>query len=272
MSQGYAVTNALTGLAAANFTWSSAYTSNRGRLNDGILDEIASSAASAQASGQTLSIDLGTATALVGFMLLNHNLATGSCTITVTAGTDGITYGTTVKAASTVVTTAPNHKDTALQFPSASFRYWRLTFAHSGTKVVTLGELIAITAITTLSRTSIYGDGESERAIINKNVSLTGQQRATFVGGPVRTKRLLYSLLSTSEKAELRAMWAATTYGVSNLLWLEFIESTAIAATSAAQECLWGKLEPNFDWTQGDFRLFDPNPFNLVGQGREVGS
>lgn len=59
MSQGYAVTNALAGLAETAFTWSSAYTTNRARLNDGVLDELAASAASAQASGQTLTIDFG---------------------------------------------------------------------------------------------------------------------------------------------------------------------------------------------------------------------
>lgn len=272
MSQGYAVTNGLTGLAAASFTWSSAYTVNRTRLNDGILDELASSAGSAQASGQTLSIDLAGATALVGFALLNHNLASGACTVAITAGTDGITYGTTAKAASTIVTTAPNSKDTVLQFPSASFRYWRLTFAHSGTKVVTLGEVLAFTSITTLTRSSIYGDGETERAIVNRNVSQLGHQRASFVGGPVRTKRRLYKDLSTTQKAEMRAMWAASNYGVTNMLWLEYIESTATAATDSAQECLWGKLEPSFDWTQGDYNLFDPSDFTLTGQGREVGS
>lgn len=272
MSQGYAITNALTSLAATAFTWSSAYTTNRARINDGILDELASSASSAQASGQTLSLNLGSATALVGLALLNHNLASGACTVTITAGTDGVTYGTTVKAASTITTTGPNSKDTILQFPSASFQYWRFTFAHTGTKIVTLGEVLALTAIATLSRTTIYGDGENEQAILNKNISATGHQRATFVGGPVRTKRLIYKDLSTSEKAELRAMWAATSYGAANLLWLEFIESTADAATEAAQECLWGKIEDTFEWTQDDYRLFNSNPFNLVGQGREVGS
>lgn len=272
MSQGYAVTSALTGLAAGSFVWSSGYTTARTRLNDGIMDEVAAGSSSAQASGQTLSIDLGAASALVGFALLNHNLASGACTVTVTAGTDGITYGTTVKAASTIVTTAPNEKDTVLQFPSASFRYWRLTFAHSGTKTVRFGEILAFTAITTLTRGSIYGDGDSERPFLNKNISGTGHQRATYLGGPVRTKRLLYKDLSTSELAELRAMWAASTYGVSNLLFIPYIESTSTAASSAGQECLWGKLQEEFDFTRPDFSLYDPSNFVIVGQGREVGS
>lgn len=272
MSQGYAVTNALSALAAASFTWSSGFTTARSRLNDGVMDEVAAGSSSAQASGQMLSIDLGAATALVGFALLNHNLASGACTVAITAGTDGITYGTTVKAASTIVTTAPNEKDTALQFPSASFRYWRLTFVHTGTKIVRLGELLAFTSITTLTRNSEYGDGDNERAFLNKNVSGTGHQRATYLGGPVRTKRLIHKDQNDSERAELRAMWAATTYGVSNLLFMPYIESTATAATSAAQECLWGKLQEEFDFTRADFNLNDVSNIVLVGQGREVGA
>lgn len=274
MSQGYAVTSSLTGLAATAFTWSSAYTTNRARLNDGILDELASSASSAQASGQTLVINMGSATALVGFALLNHNLASGACTVRVRAADDAAitTNVVTAKAASTITTTAPNQKDTVLQFPSVTKQYWEFTFVHTGTKVVTIGEVLAFASITTLTRTSIYGDGESERAVLNKNVSQTGHQRATFLAGPIRTKRRIYKELSTAEKAELRAMWAASNYGTSNILWIDYIESTSTAATDAGMECLWGKIQEELDWTQGDYRLFDPSDFTLVGQGREVGS
>jgi hypothetical protein len=274
MSQGYAVTNALSALAAASFTWSSGYTTARTRLNDGVMDEVAAGSSSAQASGQTLVVDLGSATALVGFALLNHNLATGSCTVQIRAADNsGIsTNVVTAKAASTIATTAPNEKDTVLQFPSVTKRYWELTFVHTGTKTIRLGELLAFTAITTLSRSSIWGDGDSERPFLNKNVSATGHQRATYLGGPVRTKRLMYKDLSTSQLAELRAMWAASTYGVSNILFIPYIESTSTAATAAAQECLWGKLQEEFDFTRPDFGLFDPTSFVIVGQGREVGA
>ena len=273
MSQGYAVTNAMTGLAAGSFVWSSGYTTARTRLNDGIMDELASGSSSAQASGQTLDIDLGAATALVGMALLNHNLASGACAVLVGAATaSNYSDVATVKAATTIVTTAPNSKDTVLQFPSTNKRYWRLTFTHSGTKTLTIGELLAFTAITTLTRGSIYGDGDAEQPFLNKNVSGTGHQRATFLGGPVRTKRLIYKYLNTSELAELRAMWAASTYGVSNLLFIPLIESSASAATSAGQECLWGKLQEEFDFTRADYSLNDPSNFIIVGQGREVGS
>ena len=48
-----------------------------------------------------------------------------------------------LRRSTTIVTTAPNHKDTALQFASVTKRYWRIIFVHTGTKIVTLGELLA---------------------------------------------------------------------------------------------------------------------------------
>lgn len=274
MSQGYAVGSLISGLASTAFAWSSAYTTSKDRLNDGVIDSLAASAASAQASGQYLTIDLGSSQALVGFALLNHNLASGACTVEVRA-TDDVAWGSyvTAKAASTIVTAAPNQKDTALQFASVTKRYWRIIFVHTGTKIVTLGEVLALSAITSLSRHSVYGDGETERYVLNRNESKTGNIRSTFLAGPLRSKSLPFrDLQGTSQRDELLTMWRATKGGNSNLLWLEFIESTATAATAAAQECLWGKLEPTFTWTQDDFNLYTPSGLVLTGQGREVGS
>ena len=278
MSQGYAVTNALAGLDATAFTWSSAYATNKARLNDGVLDELAASASSAQASGQTLVINFGAPTILTGFALLNHNLASGACTVTVeTDDNAGFATPLLMKAATTIVTTAPNQKDTILQFPAAgpgdSGAYWRLTFAHTGTKIVTIGEVVALTDISTLSRSTVYGAGENERYILNRNESATGHQRSTFVGGPIRTKSLPFKdLAGAAQKNELMTMWRATQGGNLNLLWIELIESTATAATDAAQECLWGRLQESLGWTQGDYAIYDVDGLTLVGQGREVGS
>lgn len=273
MSHGYAITNAISGLAASAFAWSSGYTTNRDRLNDGKQDKLASSAASAQASGQTLKIDLGSATALVGLALLNHNLASGACTVLVEAATaSDYSDAATVKAASTITTTAPNQKDTVLQFPSVSKRYWRITFAHSGTKTITIGEVLALASITTLTRATVWGAGDTERYVTNENESATGQIHSTFLAGPIRTKRLPFKDLSTSELAELMTMFRATLGGVNNLLWIDFVESTATAATAAGQACIWGKLRNSLGWSEDDFRLFTPDALELVGLGREVGS
>lgn len=274
MSHGYAVTNALSGLAATAFTWSSAFTTSRDRLNDGVMDLLASSAAAAQASGQTLVIDMGSATALAGLALLNHNLASGACTVRV-RGADDAAFTVNVviaKAASTVTTAEPNHKDTVLQFPSVSKRYWELAFVHAGTKIVTVGELLALASITTLNRTTIYGSGDTERYVLNRNDSETGNLRSTFLAGPLRSRTLPFKDLSTSERDELFVMFRATKGGNANLLWVEFLESTTTAATASAQECIWGKIAPKLSWTQDDFRLFTPGGLEITGLGREVGS
>lgn len=275
MSVGYAITNLLSGLAATSFTWSSAYTTGRSRLNDDLMDEVASGSSSAQASGQTLVVDLGSAQAVAGIALLNHNLGTGACTVKVEGADDAaITVNAvTAKAASTINTSAPYEKDTALQFPSVTKRYWRLTFTHSGTKTITLGELLFFASITTLSRNYTYGFGESERVITNRVESVTGSIRSTYVAGPIRSKRFAFKdLEGTTQRDELMTMWRATRGGTRNLLWLDTIESTATAATAAAQQCIWGRLTESMGWTGPDYNLFDVDGFELLSQGREVGA
>jgi hypothetical protein len=275
MSRGFSVTQALAGLAATSFTWSSGFTDNRARLNDGVMDELVAGSATPQASGQTLTIDLGAAVSLSGFALLNHNLAAAAGLVAVTYASDaGFTTGTgTAKAASTLNVDEPYQKDTVLQFPAVSRRYWRLTFTHTGTLTVTLGELLALTTIGVLSRDPVYGSGESERYVQNRNESRTGNVRSTFVGGPIRTVSLPFvDLQGTSQRNEVMAMWRATRGGAINVLFIDFIESTATAATSAALQCLWGKFQDTLGWTENDVRLFGIDSLTLVGLGREVGS
>lgn len=275
MSIGYAITNALTGLAAASFTWSSAYAADRDNLNDGLQDELAASAASAQASGQTLSIDFGVASSLVGIAILNHNLATGSCTVAVTAADDsGFTTGVvTAKAATTINTAFPYSKDAVLQFPAVSKRYWRLTFTHTGTKIITIGELLAFAAITTLSRDAVYGASHSLRMVTNRTESRTGQMRSSFLAGPIRSMAFNFvDLQGTAERDELLALWNAALGDVRNVLLLDFVDSSSSAGSATSQQCLWGKLNATTGWTDDDFQLFGVSGFELVGQGREVGS
>lgn len=276
MTVGYAITNALTGLAATAFTWSSGYTTGRGRLNDGEQDELASGSSSAQASGQYLQIDFGSATALAAIALLNHNLT--GCTVLIEGADDsGMSVNkVTAKGVTVVSTTAPYNKDCLLQFVSVTKRYWRLTFAHSGTKTITLGEVLCIASITTLSRNYIYGFGESERYVLNRNSSRTGHTRSTFLGGPIRSKRFAFKdLQGTSERNELMTMWRATRGGNARLLWVDMVDSDNAPGggiTEETQWCLWGRLSESLGWTGPDFNLFDVDGFELVGEGREVGS
>lgn len=273
MSSGYAINNALTGLAASSFTWGSAYTTSRERLNDGEQDEQADGSASAEASPQTLIIDFGVPADLVGFALLEHNLATGGVTVLVEASTSGA-FGspTTAKAATTINTTAPHQKDTVLQFPSVGpNRYWRLTFTHSSTKRLRIGELLGLSAITTLSRQTAYGTGEEARYVQNRIASDTGKVHATLLSGPILTRSFPFKdLRGTTERDELTGMWHATYGGVLNMLYIDRIESTAAAASAAGQVCIWGKLQESLGWTEDDFNLFGVGGLTLVGQGRAV--
>ncbi|HEY0881026.1 MAG TPA: hypothetical protein VGD87_05830 [Archangium sp.] len=280
MSSGYAITNALSGLAPSAFTWSSGYTTGRDRLNDDLMDEVASGSSSAQASGQYLQIDLGSVTEVAAIVLLNHNLASGSCAVYIDQSTTAaFTPGpntVTVKAASTITTTAPNQKDTILQLPqstTATARYWRIYFTHSGTKTITLGEVLFLSSITSLSRSYTYGNSESERVVTNRVESVTGSIRSTYVAGPIRTKRFAFKdAQGESQRNELMGMWRNTRGGTRNLLWIDTIESTSTAASAAAQTCIWGRLGDTHGWTNNDYDLFDVDGFELVSQGREVGS
>ena len=118
MSSGYFVGYGLTnGLAAANFTWSSAYTTGRSRLNDSLGELRADGSSSGQASGQTLAIDLSLAFSCVGVALINHSCA-GYGVLVEAADNSAFSVGlVTAKAASTLATAAPYQKDTVLQFP-----------------------------------------------------------------------------------------------------------------------------------------------------------
>lgn len=275
MSSGYGITNLLTGLAASAFTWSSGYTTDRDKLNDGKQDEVAAGSSSAQASGQTLTINLGSAQAVAAIALLSHNLATGACTVAVTYADDsGFTTGTgTAKAASTINTSAPYDKDTVLQFPSVTKQYWRLTFVHTGTKTLRLGEVLFFGSLTTLSRQSAYGDGESSIFPQNRVRTDTGAERATVLAAEIRTKRLDYKdLRGTSERDELMGMWRAALGGARNLLFVDLISSSATAAAAEAMQCMWAKLAPSMGWTQDDYALFTITGVTLTGLGREAGS
>lgn len=275
MTHAYATGNAASSLAASAFTWSTGATTDRDALNDGRMSRKCSATSSAS-SPVDLTIDFGSATALVGFALLNHSLASYSgATVLVTGADDAAmtVNAVTAKAASTVPTSAPAHKDVVLAFPSVTKRYWRLRFAYGSPPfTVQVGEVLALSAFTSLSRRKVYGWGESERYFVNTAESRTGETYSTFLAGPRRSKRLPFVDLSASEKAEVMAMWRASKGGATNLLFVEDYNSTASAAASTEMECLFGKLKPAMGWTEGDYSLFSPEALELTELGREVGA
>jgi hypothetical protein len=274
MAHAWATTNALAGLAESAFTFTNWTASNKQFLNDAAMDG-ACSTGTASGTTRYIDIDLGGATALVGFALLNHNIAAWSSTTIRVQGADDAGFSVNLveaKAATTVAVTAPNDKDTVLQFPSVTKRYWRLTFVSSGTEALRLGELMALASITALSRLKAYGWSESEEYVSNRAAMRTGNARASFLAGPIRSKRLPFvDMQGTSQREELMAMWRAARGDVTPFLWVEQVESTATAATAAGQECLWGKLQPSLSWRETDYTLYDVDALELRSLGRDVG-
>lgn len=271
MSHGYVTSNALAAVGPTAFTWSTGGTTNRGFLNDGRLDKVATSGGSS--SSTDLVIDMGSATSLVGFAVLNHSMATWTVPTITIAGADDASITTNVVTklgGYAVAQSAPNHKDCVFVFSSASSRrYWLLRFMDSSSRTLSLGEVYGIAAVTTLSRKKTYGHSETEEYRLNSIETQTGERRGTFLAGPIRTKKLPFADVQGSERDELMAMWRATYGGASPLLWLEDAGHTGVARE---QECILGKLQPSFGWTERDYDLFDATALELRGLAREVGA
>lgn len=282
MSFAYAVTNALTGLAAASFTPGSGPSdATRAYLNDGRMDR--QYTFTAAASSNTLVIDMGSATTLRGIAVLNHNLVDSVAPRAITveaADNSAITVNpVTAKLASTVTDdssdTNPVNKDTVLQFAAVTKRYWRLTFAwDSGTFALKVGEIFAYASSTQLTRGQVDGSGETERIIAPTVEMQNGETRSAFIAGPVRTKHLRsHSTLSTSERKELLTLWRLLRGPVTPFLWIESYEATSASALLPEQDCIFGRLMlPDFAWTWTDYNLSQPPEFVLQSLGREVGS
>lgn len=271
-AHGYALVNAAGNLAASAFGGDAAG-ATRSRLNDGHMDRVFS--LGALTSSGTITIDFGSAVSLVGIGLLNNNLATATApTVTIQGATDsGFTTSlVTAKAASTPATTKPRHKDHAFIFPAVSKRYWRVQLAWTGLFTFTLGELFAITTLTSLSRRSVYGSGESEEFRNSENVSDTGERRSRFIAGPIRSKRLDFVDNDETSKDELMTLWRGSNGGASSLLWVDDINQVQTAAAAADQQCLFGKVQSQWGWSQTDYGLFTMTALELRSQGREMGA
>lgn len=270
-SHAYALVNAASGLAVAAFG-GDATGAQRSRLNDGHMDRLFS--AGALASNCTITIDFGTATSLVGIALLNNNLATATAPTVTIQGDSLSDFSTavTAKAASTPATTKPRHKDHAFIFPAVSKRYWRVQLAWTGTFTFTLGELFCITTLNALSRRSVYGSGESEEYRNSENTSETGERRSRFLAGPIRSKRLDFVDNDETARDELMALWRDSYGGASSLLWVDDVNQVQTAAAAADQQCLFGKVQPSWGWSQTDYGLFTLTGLELRSQGRELGA
>jgi hypothetical protein len=269
----YATTNVLAGLAAANFTpGSGPADATRGYLNDSAM--AAQYVFTAAAAGNTLVVDLGAPVTMIGFGILNHNLATmASPGITILGADDaGFTTGVVMPfSPTTVPTTAPSQKEFCAIFNPTTKQYWKLTFGWTGTYALKLGELFAISAavggLTTLSRGSVDGSGETETLLLNSEQMQTGNIKVAFLAGPIRSRHWKTVDFTAAQRDELLALWRAVKGPVTPFLWLE------AAVAGACNDCLFGRLQLDaFAWTWADYNLVQPPDFVLVSEGREVGS
>lgn len=277
-AHAYSTTNALSGLTATAFTWSNAATANRSYLNDGRIDR-RMVVGSSVASGINVVVDLGTATSLKGFAVLNSNAAVQKTDATLRvrgADDSGITSNVvTAKAASTLYsTTSPRNKDHVLQFAAVSKRYWELTWTWTGNVTnFAIGELWAFTASTQLSRRTIYGSGEGRKVYSGIEHFQTGEQRGVKLGGPQRVLDLRWSDLSASERDELFALWTAADGNVSPILWIDSYETVATAAATDEQNCVFGRLENDeLMFENPDFGRHNMSGFTIRSAGREAGA
>lgn len=278
MAHAYAQVNGIAALGASALVWGTGGTTNRTYLNDGRMDRQAGPGS--VASGTTLTIDMGSAVALSGFALLNHNLYSAtSPTVTITAADSSnmLTNPVTIKntsslPVSTATTPPPKYRDNIFAGATATKRYWRITFAWTGTFVFVLGEVFGLGTVVTLSRKRIYGSGESEEVKSTSFETDYGEVRSTYVAGPIRSKQLMFSDLTEAVREELAAMWRNSGGGSQPVLWAEEYNASSAAATAAEQECLWGKLGPAYSWVEPDFSLYDPSPLSLRSLGRHVGA
>lgn len=276
MTHAYAVTNKVTGLSATAFTSSSGPSdSTRAALNDGRMDRIFT--CTSASGGVTIVIDLGSALSIAGWAVLNSNIATASGTPTLRVrGADDSAITTNVasaKAASTLNTSAPKHKDHVLQFAATTRRYWELTWTWTGNFALSIGELFAYATPTTLTRKAVYGSGEGEFYKLARVDLANGEPRAVLLNGPVRRLALKWKDHSASEIAELRTMWRATRGPVTPFLFIPSYEATATAAAASEQEVIYGRLLAEaFDFTQPDYNLYEPPDLVVSSLGREAGS
>lgn len=283
MSHSYAVTNKCAALAAAAFTPTSGPSDDtRLYLGDGKMG--LQYVFTAAASTNKLVIDFGSAVNLAGIAILNSNIASAtSPTVLVENASDAaITTDTqTPKATTTLNTTAPSHKDHVLQMAwsdpengATARRYWRITWAWTGTFTLKVGEIFAYGPSTTvLTRINVDGSGGREDYIVASNQMQYGETRANFRAGPIRQKAMRFADLTSANLTELRTMWSAVGGPTTPLLWAESHENASTAAAAAQQECIYGLLaEASFGWHSENALYQHDGGFVLRSLGREVGS
>lgn len=280
MANAYAVTNLATGIASTAFVFSAGLAdTTRARMNDARMDKRYVNGS--PVTSLSFTIDLGSAIQTSGIALINHNFGTPALASTVrvrggTAAAAGlVTAGiVTAKAATTLTTSAPYQKDHVFQYTAITKQYLEVLISFTGTATdLSIGEVFVFNSQVQLARKSAYGGGESEEIRSASVDFYNGGSRASFIGGPIRTLRLPYSDLSSSEKDEQMTLWRAVRGPVTPFIWIDSYEATGTAAAAAEQRVLYGKLEiPSYEFTENDYQLYTPGDLMIRSLGREVGA
>lgn len=277
MAYAWTTTNALAGLSASAFTWASGPSDDtRLYMRDGRMGK--QFVCLTANGGNTLYIDLGSATSLKGLALLNHNLASFGGTVSAQvqgADNSGFTVNVvTAKALTTLDFTKPHDKDFVLQFAAVSRRYWRIILTWTGDKVLKVGEVFAYASVTTLTRKDIYGSsGEAREVRVASTESDAMEQRNYLLAGPRRRKTMVFQDLTASERQELEALWDATRGPVTPVLWVLEKNEVSTAASADEQDVIYGRLElTDFAYGFSDYSRYSVPSLILVSLGREVGA
>lgn len=216
-----------------------------------------------------LNLDLGSAKTLKGIALLNL-YATQALSVEIFSDTTAGFPAAVSRFAATALPTAwPDSENVYIRPTQVSARYWRVALTWSGSAAVSLGELVATSIETSLTRGYVYGDSEQTNIPTLEFESRGGMVTREVTGGPRRTKRFAFSDLTRAQRTELQSMWFAAACGSRPLLFVDALgtagDVTQLTDTAVQQSrCIAGLLEPSFGWTESDYRLYDPDGFVLV--------
>lgn len=268
----YATTNLLTGLAGGSFTWSAGSPTNVTNANDGRMDQVVT--LSSVASTVNVIIDLGSAKTVNAIALLNTNIASAAApTIQIDSADDAAftVNHVTNKAATTPNAQSPQDREHVLQFAALSKRYWKVTWAWTGSFALSVGEIYFANTVQP-ARYTAFGDKERPEYLVDAFRGYTGESRRLFLAGPIRTKTLRFEDLSTSDRDDYATAMASTKGGALPILFCYLYEATSTAAPTANQDCLFGVIEsPAAEWTGFDYQRYNLGQLVITSYARDVG-
>lgn len=216
-----------------------------------------------------LNLDLGSAKTLKGLALLNL-YATAALSVEIfSANASNYSDATSRFASTALPATWPDSENVYMRPTQVSARYWRIQLTWSGSAEVNLGELVATSVETTLSRDYGLGDGDAPAVPMTEFTSRSGLLVREALGGPRRNRTFTFSMLTRAQLNEIQKMWFAGAAGSRPILFVDTIgtagDPTQLTDTAVqASRCIAGLLEPSLPWTQVDFRIYSPSQLTLT--------